>query len=176
MATAALFETYESAGATFDEPARVYRYSLHRMWGGGNLSCWRTVLWIMLNPSTADEHKLDPTLRKCQAFTRAWGFDGFEVCNLFALRSTDPKALYRHPEPVGPLNDAAILTAAGRADRIVCGWGRHGKLHGRNRTVLGSLLRAGHQPKRLGVLNVDGSPRHPLYLPYRIEMYPLESA
>lgn len=174
--TPALFEKYESAGAVFDEPKRVYRYNLHRLWSGLSLSTARTVLWLLLNPSTADEEKLDPTLRRCQAFTRAWGFDGFEVCNLFALRSTDPKALYHHLDPVGPMNDAAILEAAGRSDRIICGWGNHGKLHGRARTVLGLLLRAGHEPKRLGRLNDDGSPKHPLYLPYRIEMYPLEAA
>lgn len=85
-----LFSKYESAGAEFDEPARIYPYRLWRMWGGGSLRPWRTVLCIMLKPWTADEHVLDPTLRRCEGFSRAWGYDGFEVCNLFALRSTDP--------------------------------------------------------------------------------------
>lgn len=173
--TPALFEKYESAGAVFDEPKRCYRYSLHRMWCAGSFTTWRTVLWIMLNPSTADEHKLDPTLRRCQAFTRAWGFDGFEVCNLFALRSTDPKALYRYDDPIGPLNDVAIMEAADRADRIICGWGRHGKLRDRGRAVLDALIKAGHEPKHLGPLNEDGTPKHPLYLPNRIELWPMRN-
>ena len=79
-----LFSKYESAGGEFDEPARIYRYRLRRMWGGASLTPRRTVLWIVLNPSTADENVLDPTLRRCEGFSRAWSYDGFEVCNIFA--------------------------------------------------------------------------------------------
>jgi len=151
--------SFVDAGATFD-PARVYRYHLWRHWAPGP-----RVLWVMLNPSTADEHVLDPTLRRCEGFTRAWGYNGFEVVNLFALRSTDPSAL-RHPErdPVGAANDAAIVAAAQdhQIDRIVCGWGRHGRLLGRDHVVR-HLLR-GYVLHALG-RNADGSPVHPLYQP-----------
>jgi hypothetical protein len=155
---------YESAGATFD-PDRVYRYTLHRMWGAATLTPWRTVLWIMLNPSTADETKLDPTLRKCQKFSMIWGYDGFEVCNIFALRSTDPRLLYRHADPVGPENDDAIREAADRANLIVCGWGNHGSLRGRGDEVCGLLSRHGNMLRCLGK-NDGGQPTHPLYIPY----------
>lgn len=161
-----LFTEYESQGATFDE-TRVYRYTLHRMWGGGSLSPWRTVLWIMLNPSTADEHVLDPTLRKCQGFSQRWGYDGFEVCNLFALRSTDPRALDTHPEPIGPGNDAAIAEAISRADLVVVGWGGDKAAKVRAADVSARLLKGltVHCLKR----NSDGSPMHPLYVPYSTE-------
>lgn len=161
---------YESAGADFDEPARVYRYHLHRMWGGGSLSPWRTVLWIMLNPSTADERVLDNTLRRCQAFSRAWGYDGFEVANLFALRSTKPAALFVHQDPVGPGNDAAIATAIERADLIVCGWGTHATLKGRRLIaarashVRHELLATARTQVRCLGRTQDGQPKHPLYL------------
>lgn len=153
---------YESHGAEFDAQ-RVYRYSLHRMWGDGSQSDWRTVLWIMLNPSTADENVLDPTLRKCQEFTRLWGFDGFEVVNLFALRSTDPSGLYEVADPVGPENDAFIYRAAQRNELIVCGWGQEQLARNRAHAVLEML-----KPFTLRCLRVnkDGSPQHPLYVAY----------
>lgn len=156
---------YESQGAEFDA-ARIYRYSLTRMWGGGSLSEWRTVLWIMLNPSTADERVLDPTLRKCEQFSLRWGYDGFEIVNLFALRSTDPKALSVHPKPVGEdavINDKWIEEACSAADLIVCGWGAEPIAQGRA-AIVRSMLRH-YELKCLGV-NQDGSPKHPLYLSY----------
>lgn len=72
---------YLSAGAEFDEPERVYRFNLHRRWAEGS-----TLLWIMLNPSIADEHVLDPTLRRCENFSRAWGYAGFEVATVRVAR------------------------------------------------------------------------------------------
>ena len=157
-------EEYESQGAEFDEPARVYRYSLHRMWGGGSLSEWKTTLWIMLNPSTADENELDPTLRRCEAFSRAWGFDGFEVVNLFAIRSTDPKMLYLVSEPVGQENDRFILQAAYRADKIIVGWGTEKIARERGKQVMHLLASGLHFHTWCLGTNDDGSPKHPLYI------------
>jgi hypothetical protein len=157
-------DDYESAGAEFDA-GRIYRYSLHRMWGGGRTEQWRTVLWVMLNPSTADENVLDPTLRRCENFTRAWGYHGFEVCNLFAYRSTDPDAL---PDVAcdiigNPQNDEAIRTAGERNDLIVVGWGSHKVAGERAKTVAAMLSRMKRTMRCLGT-NQDGSPWHPLYI------------
>lgn len=153
---------YTNQGATFDAE-RVYRYKLWREWGGGSLTAWRHVLWIMLNPSTADEHVLDPTLRRCQGFALEWGFDGFEVCNIFALRSTDPKALYKHDDPVGPDNDRVIIESAIAADCVVVGWGTHGKYSRRGADVTAMLERYQIAVQCLGT-TADGFPKHPLYL------------
>ena len=60
-----------------------YRYLLWREW---NAKLPR-LLWILLNPSTADERVDDPTLRRVLGFSRSYGFGGLEVVNLFALRS-----------------------------------------------------------------------------------------
>lgn len=148
--------TYVEQLAAFDDE-RVYRYLLTRAWGPGP-----RVLWIMLNPSTADESKLDPTLRRCLGFSRAWGFDGFEVCNVYALRSTDPKGLWKAADPIGPGNDAAIRAAAERASCVIVGWGNHAKID-RELEVAKLLQDVGQRPCCLGTTD-KGAPRHPLYL------------
>lgn len=159
---------YQSAGAEFDEPERIYRFSLHRRWAEGS-----TLLWIMLNPSTADEHVLDPTLRRCENFSRAWGYAGFEVANLFALRATDPSELSLHKHPVGPdygdMNDRAIAAAAARASSVMVGWGRGPSYDkGLTRRIVerGETVRFMLKDRPLACLgtNQDGSPKHPLYL------------
>lgn len=163
---------YESAGADFD-PTRTYRYRLWRIWGGGSLTPWRTVLWVMLNPSTADETVLDPTLRRCERFSRSWGYDGFEVCNLFPLRSPDPSALVSHPLPGGPgcENDRAILASANRSERIVVGWGGHRLAQSAGRRLVQLLAEHGRTDIYcLKVNAADGSPAHPLYLPNASEL------
>ena len=103
---------------------RRYRYSLiHRINPllGDNL-----ILWIGLNPSTADEQQLDPTLTRIRSFSQREGFDGFWMANLFGLRTPYPKEMRADPEPVGAGNDAALLEAAARCDKIVAAWGAGG--------------------------------------------------
>lgn len=151
---------YASAGALFGGAHDEYRYHLHRHFRAHPRSI---VLWLMLNPSTADATVLDPTLRRCEGFSRQWGYDGFEVCNIFALRSTDPDALYSHPEPVGARNDQMILAAASMAGVVVCGWGVHGALSGRGEKVRRMLSKVTGRVYCLGVTR-DGHPRHPLYM------------
>lgn len=151
--------TYIDQGATFAGDREQYRLQLWRTWRAGG----RRALWIMLNPSTADARQLDPTLRRCQAFSIAWGCDGFDVVNIFSLRSPKPAALYQAADPVGPHNDRIILAAAREAAIVVAGWGTHGAHLNRAReveTMLAGVVRLeclGH--------NRDGSPRHPLYVP-----------
>jgi len=133
------------AAADFSEDG-VYRYTLERRWSTGG----PPVLWIMLNPSTADAETDDRTVRRCQDFTRAWGYHGAVIANLFALRSTDPKALYDHPAPVGPLNDGYIQNAVTEAGLVVAAWGTHGALRGRGAAVLTMLARMRVEVHRLG--------------------------
>lgn len=147
---------YIEKSAAFDDE-RIYRYLLTRAWGTGP-----RLLWIMLNPSTADESVLDPTLRRCLGFAQAWGFDGFEVCNLYALRSTDPRGLWRVADPVGPNNDAVIQAAAKHASLVMVGWGGNAK-PARERQVAHLLADVGVQPLCIGV-TAQGQPKHPLYL------------
>lgn len=104
-------------------PCERYRYALHRRWQIGNSS----VLWVMLNPSTADADIDDPTIRRCLVFSQAWSFDHLMVGNLYALRSTQPAALWTADDPVGPENDAHLRAMAKGAAQIICAWGANAK-------------------------------------------------
>lgn len=148
----------------------MYRYWLERSWAETGKGF---VNFVMLNPSTADAEKDDPTIRKCIGFAQRWGFDGMHVVNLFALRSTNPKSLYSHMDPVGPENDLFINAGALSAEKTIIAWGRHGTLHGRADAVLKLLQKnAGNRVHALA-MNNDGSPRHPLYVPYEIVTIPI---
>ena len=138
-------------------PCGTWRYLLERDLGEGV----GTLNFILLNPSTADAVRNDPTVTRCIGFARRWGFRRLLVTNAFALRATDPAALRQAPDPVGPQNDRYLVRTARRADRVVCGWGIHGALNNRESEVL-ALLRA-RRLEHLG-LTQDGRPRHPLYL------------
>lgn len=145
--------------AVFSED-RKYRYTLVRQFSSGT----GIANFILLNPSTADETRNDPTVRRCMGYAAAWGFATLIVTNIFALRSTDPKALYLATDPVGPDNDRWILEVAKQASLVVAGWGAHGILRHRSFDLRG-MLKPFHV-KCLGKTK-DGEPRHPLYLPSR---------
>ncbi|MDP3425530.1 MAG: DUF1643 domain-containing protein [Burkholderiaceae bacterium] len=149
-----------NTGAVFS-PCRQYRYALFRRWADPGVPA----VFIMLNPSTADEVVNDPTVERCERRARAMGFGALRVCNLFALRSTDPRALYDHADPVGQSNDATIMELVQGAGIVICAWGKHGNLHDRGRIVHKTLLMNGVVPHYLK-LNKDGTPAHPLYIPY----------
>lgn len=142
---------------------RRYRYTLERCWDI-NLP---TVMFIGLNPSTADEFSDDPTVRRCIGFARRWSFGSLLLANLFALRATDPKALLVHPSPIGPSNDSWIQRMASRADLVVAAWGTRGSLMNRNSAVTKSI-------EKLHCLATtkNGFPRHPLYMPSAVDPQP----
>jgi len=92
---------------------RLYRYSLLRVWqpAGSRL------VWVMLNPSTADEERNDATIRRCTGFALNLGYGGIEVYNLFAFCATHPAALIGLPDPVGRNND--LFLAQIPEDRLI---------------------------------------------------------
>lgn len=140
-------------------PDRVHRYSLiHRL---NPLFGDRLILWIGLNPSTADENKLDPTLTRIARFSEREGMDGFWMGNLFGLRTPYPKEMMAAADPVGPENDASLLEAARKCDRVIAAWGVSGVYESRADAVV-ELLK-GHELWCLGTTKA-GHPRHPLYV------------
>lgn len=126
---------------------------------------------MLLNPSTADATRNDPTVRRCIGYAMAWGFGELEVVNIFALRSTDPAGLRAVEDPVGPGNDRAIRRAVARADLTVAAWGNHGSHLSRSRRVRQLLSSTTNQVTALAVAQT-GEPKHPLYLSASIEPKP----
>ncbi len=138
----------------------TYRYSLTRRWSVGPL-----LGWVMLNPSIANALVDDPTIRRCVGFARRWGFAGIVVRNLYALRATDPRALSRHPDPVGPDNHTHLGAAAGDA-LTVCAWGARGGTRGVDVAV--QLEEHGARLVCLGWTR-DAQPLHPLRVAAALE-------
>lgn len=137
-------------------PCGIYRYWLQRLWDETRPPC----AFIMLNPSTADATVDDATIKRVVGFSRTWGFGGVNVYNLFALRATDPNELLKHPDPVGPDNDA-YLAQIPRTAVIIAAWGNGGSFKRRDLAVRRMFL---GRLSRLGATN-KGQPPHPLYQP-----------
>jgi hypothetical protein len=147
------------SGAKFSA-CRRWRYLLWRCWDASRPAA----NFLMLNPSTADELKLDPSCTRARVYAERWGYGALVVTNLFGWRATDPQEMKRAQDPVGRGNDAAILRAGREAAIVVCAWGNHGAHLGRADAVL-RLLVAGNLQLKMLKLNGDGQPAHPLYLP-----------
>ena len=134
---------------------RKYRYSLSRIWDKQK----KFVLFIGLNPSTADEKVDDPTIRRCVNYAKNWGYGGFMIVNLFAYRTTLPSNLKKVKYPVGSENDKYIVKLSKKADITVAAWGDNGNLYSRDKQIL-SLV-----PNLMCLkINKSGQPAHPLYL------------
>lgn len=150
MGEATLFPDEMQRWALLSEDG-VYRYRLGRSWGHGP-----PLLFVMLNPSTADANIDDPTIRRCIGIAKREMCVGVEVVNLFALRATDPAALSLHPNPVGRGNLGEIHSAVRDARAVVVAWGAH--------PMARSVIPVFDRPVYCLGTTKDGSPRHPLYV------------
>lgn len=152
--------------ATLSECGR-YRYVLVRKWGGVGSSC---LVWIMLNPSTADAETDDQTIRKCMHYARREGLGGILVVNCFAYRATNPRELSKVDDPDGPMNWHILSATAHMAKRdnvkVVAAWGTHdvGTTADAIIDMFGDLWCLG--------TNKDGSPKHPCYLANNTPLVP----
>jgi len=161
-------------GAIFD-PDRTVRYWLWRCWDPGK----RFLVFIGLNPSTADEKENDPTVERMERRAREYGYGGLIVVNIFSYRATDPEDMKDSAEAgidvIGEHNDFAIQSAASLAGIIVCGWGADGGYLGRSKEVQKLLEGHGELLTHLG-LTKNGNPKHPLYLSYKTKPMPWRTA
>jgi len=101
---------------------KQYRYALWREWDPEK----PRVLFIGLNPATADAQIDDNTMRRCMFYARDWGFGSMAVGSLFAWRTTWPSELKKAAEPVGRYNDRWLKKLAREADMTVAMWGNDG--------------------------------------------------
>ena len=150
-----------SSGAVFS-PCRRWRYLLWRRWDEDRPAA----NFLMLNPSTADEVKLDPSCTRARRYAERWGYGALIVTNLFGWRATDPDQMKAVRDPVGRGNDRAIVAAAREAAIVVCAWGNHGAHLARSMHVRKLLVGTKLHVLRM---NASGEPAHPLYLPGGLE-------
>lgn len=172
-----------------------YRYKLWREWRGTHDPkhwCWfgvkdgcgdeigepLSVLFVMLNPSTADGETDDATIRKCVGFAKLWNYERMEVVNLFAYRTTSPRDLFAAKadgvDIIGRENQECVQEMVADAGMIVCAWGGNGEGHEYHiNEVLGWLEYYQNQPQFCLGLTQEGFPRHPLYVPYTTKLQPM---
>ncbi|WP_283195515.1 DUF1643 domain-containing protein [Rhizobium sp. AN80A] len=110
--------------ATISDCTR-YRYELRRVWDANQ----RLLVVCMLNPSTADAEKDDPTIRELTYFAKLWGYGGLLIVNLYAFRASQPREMMAQDGNiiVGPKNgefiEAAFTFARHQNTRILAAWG-----------------------------------------------------
>jgi hypothetical protein len=151
------------ASAVFS-PDRAYRYLLRRTWQPNT----ELMLFLMLNPSTADALHDDHTIRRCSFYARRQGYGGMSVANLFGLRATDPRKLLTADDPVGPDNWRVLTTLALRdpGRMIIAAWGDYDRRLGVHADLVTELfVERGHTLHRLGAPTTSGHPRHPARQP-----------
>lgn len=149
------------SGARFSE-CRKYRYVLWRIWDF-NLP---RIMFIGLNPSTADETQNDPTIRRVVGFAKDWGYGGVYMCNLFGIVSTDPAELKTCDDPVKD-NDSWLLQYSELSRDILFGWGNFKEATER------AVMVSGWFPNALCLgKNANGTPKHPLYIAAKTKPIP----
>lgn len=143
---------------------KKYRYSLTREWDKTIEFGQGTVMFIGLNPSTADANLDDPTIRRCIGFAKSWGYNKLVMANLFAFRATNPKDMKAAKDPIGTDNARYLIELSEEADLIVAAWGTGGAFQDR-----GNIIREHILDMYYLKLTRAGHPSHPLYLNSRLE-------
>jgi hypothetical protein len=128
----------------------------------------------MINPSIASATVDDPTMTRVLNFAKSWGYSELVITNLFALISTDPEALRKASDPIGPENDESIRRWVTISDLTIVAWGSHSFARKRAKTVLDLIRECGKTPHYLR-LTKDGHPWHPLYLPGNLRPMAMEN-
>lgn len=145
-------DLFQSSGAEFSKD-RKYRYVLWRIWDNRP-----KVLFIALNPSTANENSDDATIRRIKKFAFDWGYGGVYMMNLFGLVTPYPQELIKHADPIGD-NNGWLEKIAPKCEKVIFAWGAFKEAKERSDQVIKMFPDA-----YALVINSDGSPRHPLYV------------
>ena len=156
----------------------LYRTDLTRVWSTDPER--GMAAWVLCNPSKADGQVDDQSVRKGVGFTRRWGFSSMIWLNFWSFRSTDPWALLKATDPIGPDNDRAFRRVLPLASRIIFAWGDVAAKLPIFKARLPGVLRLcdtdGLYKGRVFCLGrtSSGNPRHPLMLPYstKLEAFP----
>ena len=150
-----------------------YRHELHRMWDEDRPK----VLFIMLNPSTADAMNDDATTIRCINFAKKWGYGGLMIGNIYPYRTKSPKELmawkiFGERYSVYKKNVAHVQDMMNQCDLTVCAWGCNHPgvpemLEYTSDLHYLELCKDGLTPKHpLGNLSKDLKPKRFLRIPY----------
>lgn len=160
---------------------KKYRFGLWRIWNRSKPA----VMFVMLNPSTADGEVNDPTIRRCMEFAKRWGAGGIYVANLWPIRATDPKIMYKWLKDCGSSEEFNSAHATARhyfkemlpnCDKVVNAWGNLPKKQSdRVKVSVGNAM-AGKTLEGIPIMCLgrtkSGQPKHPLYIPYTQALTP----
>lgn len=144
-------DLFEDNGALFSED-RQHRYRLWRIWDKSK----PLVMFIGLNPSTANEAKNDPTIRYVVDFCKRWDYGGVYMMNLFSVISSDPKVLLTCADPLRD-NDHHLTEIAEKCKDVVFAWGNFKQATDRREVI------AARFPYALCITLRNGLPAHPLW-------------
>lgn len=168
MKSTNLFPDDKSSGAIFSADKK-HRLKLWRTWD----DALPKLMFIGLNPSTANETDNDPTIKSCIRIAKHNGYGGIIMMNCWTHISTDPDKL-RTGEPslseTGWLlsNDDSLLFTATNAD-VCFAWGNFKIVRDTSRDK--ELSRMLPNSWCLGK-NKNGSPKHPLYCKTETKLIP----
>lgn len=175
MTTLAGSEVVVQRAARLSED-RVYRYWLSRSWATPD-ELRRTAIFVMLNPSVADDGKDDTTIGRCVGFARAWGCNAIQVVNLYAYVNPDPAAMFQARRAGveitgGKTNEAVLATSFGAARTLgtplVAAWGANAEV-----ARVSEVMRlAGSARMQCLGTTKSGMPLHPLYQRYQTPLMP----
>lgn len=152
---------FENNGADFSED-RKYRHSLWRIWDESK----PLIMFIGLNPSTANEVGNDPTIRRVISFAKSWGYGGVYMMNLFSFVTPYPAELKKNEKYLNQFqNFSEIESIAKGCDKIIFAWGNFEEAIDAGKEISFKFPNAYCLGK-----NKNGSPKHPLYIKSDVEL------
>ena len=143
---------------------KKYRLKLWRIWNDQ----LPKILFIMLNPSSANAHHDDPTTRRCIDFTKKWGYGGFYVGNLYPLISSKPKLLLQPISVSHQENMSNLDKMADKCDKIVCAWGNFEIV--KKLGIPNDFLKNFQNKLYYISKSKNNTPKHPLYLKSNLKL------
>jgi hypothetical protein len=146
-------------------PDRKHRYALIRVWNNE----LPRIMFIGLNPSTANEKENDPTIRRVINFAKGWGFGGVYMCNLFSFVTPYPSELKKAKDNLE--NDFHLRYYTSISKEVLCAWGAFPEIGERSSQVYKMLKNYSAEFSALQI-NKNGSPKHPLYVKADIKRVP----
>lgn len=130
----------------------------------------KTLVIFGINPSTADDKKLDPTVTRVTRYAKKQGFDGWLMFNIYAQRATDPR--HMAIEPNSEYLNGNIKNIERYIDKRAVVWAAWGNLITSRKYLVKCLVEINRALKGKKVywktigLTQKGHPHHPLMMRY----------